>query len=135
MHMKLENIDLPSNKTFGYFFSAIFLLGAIYFFYQNELIVGSVLGALSFIFSLLSAFKDRLLLPLNKLWMRFGVLLGKIISPIILAILFFAMFAPIAIGMRLFQRDELRLKSLNYDSFWKFRDQDRHNHNPFTQQF
>ena len=71
----------------------------------------------------------------RKLWMRFGVLLGKIISPIILAILFFVMFTPIAIGMRLFQRDELRLKSSNYDSFWKFRDQDTHSQNPFTQQF
>jgi len=67
--------------------------------------------------------------------MRFGVLLGKIISPIILAILFFVMFTPIAIGMRLFQRDELRLKSSNYDSFWKFRDKDIHNQSPFTQQF
>jgi len=133
--MKLENTDLPSNKTFGYFFSAIFLIGAIYFFYQDELITGSVLCAFSFILTLVSAFKDHLLLPLNKLWMRFGVLLGKIISPIILAILFFAMFTPIAIGMRLFNRDELRLKSSNYDSFWKFRDQATHNQNSFTQQF
>ena len=133
--MKLENTDLPSNKTFGYFFSAIFLIGAIYFFYQDELITGSVLCAFSFILTLVSAFKDHLLLPLNKLWMRFGVLLGKIISPIILAILFFVMFTPIAIGMRLFQRDELRLKSSNYDSFWKFRDQATHNQNSFTQQF
>ena len=133
--MKFQQENLPSNKKFGYFFSVIFLLGATYFFYQDELITGAVLLALSFIFTLISAFKDNLLLPLNKLWMRFGVLLGKIISPIILAILFFVMFTPIAIGMRLFQRDELRLKSSNYDSFWKFRDQDIHNQNPFTQQF
>jgi hypothetical protein len=133
--MKLAQENLPSNKKFGYFFSAIFLLSAIYFLYQDNLITASVLCLLSFIFTLLSVFKDHLLLPLNKLWMRFGVLLGKIISPIILAILFFVMFTPIAIGMRLFQRDELRLKSSNYDSFWKFRDQDTHNQNPFTQQF
>lgn len=133
--MKLAQENLPSNKKFGYFFSAIFLLSAIYFLYQDDLITASVLCLLSFIFTLLSLLKDHLLLPLNKLWMRFGVLLGKIISPIILAILFFVMFTPIAIGMRLFQRDELRLKSSNYDSFWKFRDQDTHNQNPFTQQF
>ena len=133
--MKLAQENLPSNKKFGYFFSAIFLLSAIYFLYQDDLITASVLCLLSFIFTLLSILKDHLLLPLNKLWMRFGVLLGKIISPIILAILFFVMFTPIAIGMRLFQRDELRLKSSNYDSFWKFRDQDTHNQNPFTQQF
>ena len=133
--MKLAQENLPSNKKFGNFFSAIFLLGAIYFFYQDDLIIGSVLSSLSFIFILLSVFKDHLLLPLNKLWMRFGVLLGKIISPIILAILFFVMFTPIAIGMRLFQRDELRLKSSNYDSFWRFRDQDIYNQSSFTQQF
>ena len=97
--------------------------------------LGLVLCSLSLIFIILGVFKDHLLLPLNKLWMRFGVLLGKIISPIILAILFFVMFTPIAIGMRIFQRDELRLKSSNYDSFWKFRDQDIYNHSSFTQQF
>mgnify|MGYP006159962189 CR=1 FL=1 len=133
--MKLENTDLPSNKTFGYFFSGIFLLGAIFFFHQDYLITGSVLCALSIILTIISAYKDHLLLPLNKLWMGFGALLGKIISPIILAILFFVMFTPIAIGMRLFNRDELRLKSSNYDSFWKFRDQATHNQNSFTQQF
>ena len=133
--MKLTSENLPSNKKFGYFFSAIFFLGSIYFFYQDKLILGFVLCSLSLIFTILSVFKDHLLLPLNKLWMRFGVLLGKIISPIILAILFFVMFTPIAIGMRLFQRDELRLKSSNYDSFWKFRDQDIYNQSSFTQQF
>ncbi len=133
--MQHHSLELPSNKKFGYFFSAIFLLGSIYFFYQEMLIQGLVLCSLSLIFIFLGAYKDHLLLPLNRLWMRFGVLLGKIISPIILAILFFVMFTPIAIGMRIFQRDELRLKSSNYDSFWKFRGQDTHNQNPFTQQF
>jgi dolichyl-phosphate-mannose--protein O-mannosyl transferase len=133
--MKFKQENLPSNKKFGYFFSVIFLLSSAYFFYQDALTTAAALLVLSFIFTLLSRFKDPLLLPLNKLWMRFGVLLGTIISPIILAILFFVMFTPIAIGMRLFQRDELRLKSSNFDSFWKFRDQDIHNKNPFTQQF
>ena len=67
--------------------------------------------------------------------MRFGILLGKIISPIILAILFFVMFAPIALGMRLFQRDELQLKSLDFESFWKPRDKDMFHKSSFTQQF
>ena len=133
--MQHHSLELPSNKKFGYFFSAIFLLGSIYFFYQEMLIQGLVLCSLSLIFIFLGAYKDHLLLPLNRLWMRFGVLLGKIISPIILAILFFVMFTPIAIGMRIFQRDELRLKSSNYDSFWRFRDQDIYNQSSFTQQF
>lgn len=133
--MEVASDNLPSNKKFGYFFSAVFLLIAIYFIYQDERIIGSLLCSLSFSFILITKFKDHLLLPLNKLWMRFGILLGKIISPIILAILFFVMFAPISLGMRLFHRDELQLKSLDFESFWKPRDKDMFQKSSFTQQF
>tara|TARA_B110000003_G_scaffold51823_1_gene51212 strand:- start:12813 stop:13214 length:402 start_codon:yes stop_codon:yes gene_type:complete len=133
--MEIASDNLPSNKKFGYFFSAVFFLIAIYFVYQDERIIGSLLCSLSLSFILITKFKDYLLLPLNKLWMRFGILLGKIISPIILAILFFVMFAPIALGMRLFQRDELQLKSLDFESFWKPRDKDMFHKSSFTQQF
>ena len=127
--------DLPSNRKFGLFFTAIFLIGAVYFFYQDEQKVGLVLGSISLIFFLATALKDSLLLPLNKLWMRFGVLLGMIVSPIVLAILFFIMFTPIAIGMRIFKRDELRLRSLNVESYWKIRDQVNLGVTSFKQQF
>ena len=133
--MEIASDNLPSNKKFGYFFSAVFFLIAIYFVYQDERIIGSLLCSLSLSFILITKFKDYLLLPLNKLWMRFGILLGKIISPIILAILYFVMFAPIALGMRLFQRDELQLKSLDFESFWKPRDKDMFHKSSFTQQF
>ena len=133
--MEIASDNLPSNKKFGYFFSAVFFLIAIYFVYQDERIIGALLCSLSLSFILITKFKDYLLLPLNKLWMRFGILLGKIISPIILAILFFVMFAPIALGMRLFQRDELQLKSLDFESFWKPRDKDMFHKSSFTQQF
>ena len=108
---------------------------ALYFFYQSEQTTGLVLISLSFIFIILSFLKEDLLLPLNKLWMHFGILLGKIVSPLILAILFFVMFTPIAFGLRLFKRDELRLKPLNTESFWKLRDQDILNKSSFKQQF
>ena len=127
--------DLPSNRKFGLFFTVIFLIGAFYFFYHDNQKIGLALGSISLIFFLATILKDSLLLPLNKLWMRFGVLLGMIVSPIVLAILFFIMFTPIAIGMRIFKRDELRLRSLNVESYWKIRDQVNLNVTSFKQQF
>jgi len=133
--MNKQSIDLPSNKKFGFFFGAVFLISGVYFFYRDEQIITALLIALSLIFITVSFFKDDLLFPLNKLWMRLGILLGTIVSPIVLAILFFFMFTPIAIGMRIFKRDELMLKPSNADSFWKLRDQDSLSAKSFNQQF
>ena len=58
------------------------------------------------------------LLPLNKLWMQFGLLLGMIVSPIILGLIFFGLFTPIAMLMRISGRDELRLKLTEKASHW-----------------
>jgi dolichyl-phosphate-mannose--protein O-mannosyl transferase len=133
--MNKQSIDLPSNKKFGLFFGAIFLISGLYFFYGNEQTIAVLLIALSALFIAVSLFKDDLLFPLNKLWMRLGILLGTIVSPIVLAILFFFMFTPIAIGMKIFKRDELMLKPSNADSFWKLRDQDSLSAKSFNQQF
>jgi hypothetical protein len=133
--MKNTSIDLPSNKKFGFFFAVIFFIGALFFFYSNAQILSIVLGVIGLLFFATSLFKDSLLLPLNKLWMHFGKLLGMIVSPLVLAILFFFIFTPIAIGMRIFNRDELRLKPLDSSSFWKVRDQDSLSPRSFNQQF
>ena len=133
--MNISQSELPSNRKFGFFFTAIFLISAIYFFFENNQIIALVFFLLSLVFFAVSILRDSLLLPLNKLWMRLGLLLGRIVSPIILAVLFFLMFAPIGIFMRIFGRDELRLKKLNYDSFWKLRDQSDKASSSFTQQF
>ena len=62
------------------------------------------------------------MLPLNKLWMRFGLLLGMIVSPIVLGVVFFVVFTPIAFVMRLSGRDQLRLKFRERQSYWIKRD-------------
>ena len=66
--------------------------------------------------------KAELLLPLNKLWMSLGLLLGMIVSPIVLGIIFFGMFTPISQLMKLFGRDELRLKLKNRGSHWRLKE-------------
>ena len=62
--------------------------------------------------------KAETLLPLNKLWVHFGLLLGMIVSPIVLGFIFFGIFAPISIVTRLFGRDELRLRFKKKTSHW-----------------
>tara|TARA_Y200000002_G_scaffold376827_2_gene381311 strand:+ start:755 stop:1156 length:402 start_codon:yes stop_codon:yes gene_type:complete len=133
--MDISKAELPSNKKFGFFFSSVFLICAIYFFYTNQLTYSLGFFSFAIIFIYISIVKDGLLLPFNRLWMRFGMLLGMIISPIILAILFFLIFTPIAIVMKIFKRDELILKSRNADSFWRQRIHESPNAKSFTQQF
>ena len=117
--MKNKNqIQLPSNKSFGYFFTFLFGLVAAYFYYSVYVTWTYVFIASSLIFLLITIIKSDTLLPLNKLWMRFGILLGRIVSPIILGIIFFGLFTPIAMLMRLIGRDELRLKFAQKQSHW-----------------
>ena len=75
------------------------------------------------VFLIITVVNADSLLFLNKLWMKLGQLLGIIISPIILAIIFFALFTPYSLIMRLFGRDELRLKLGERESHWKSREQ------------
>ena len=112
------NISLPSDRKFGYFFSIVFFVFFIYFFFIIRSQVSLIFILLSFIFLAISFFKPRLLLPLNILWMKFGYFLGMIISPIIMGIIYFLIFTPLAIIMKLFKRDELNLKFSQKKTFW-----------------
>tara|TARA_B100000768_G_C11273257_1_gene374524 strand:+ start:1618 stop:2001 length:384 start_codon:yes stop_codon:yes gene_type:complete len=126
---------LPSNKNFGFFFSIIFLLIGIYFYFVGALNIGIALLLLATIFFILTVLRSDLLLPLNKLWMRLGLVLGLIISPIVLGIIYFGLFTPIALLMRLFSRDELRLKLLPRSSFWRIRKNSKQIVESFKNQF
>ena len=116
--MKFSEIELPSNKKFGFFFTLIFAAASAYFYNSENMTLSFVFVAVSFIFLVITMMRAALLLPLNKLWMQFGFLLGRIISPLVLGIIFFGLFTPIATLMRLIGRDELRLKLSNKSSHW-----------------
>ena len=133
--MDFRGIELPSNRKFGFLFSSLFIAVSLYLFYIDLIISAIFFGFISIIFATISLFKDNLLLPLNKLWMHFGMLIGRIMSPIILGMLFFFLITPIGIGMRIFRRDELRLKPLSTQSLWKLRNQEDLDGNSFNQQF
>jgi len=116
--MKFSEIELPSNKKFGFFFTLIFGLAALYFYMNASVSWAYCMAFFSVVFLFVTLVKADVLLPLNKLWMRFGLVLGMIVSPIVLGVIFFGMFTPIAVLMRMSGRDELRLKFNNKTSYW-----------------
>ena len=121
--MKTSELQLPTNKKFGFFFTAIFLIATTYFYINNaSSSVVSTLSVVSLSFLVATLVNPDVLLPLNKLWMRFGLLLGMIISPIVMGIIFFGLFTPMSLTMRLFRRDELRLRFKNKKTHWILRD-------------
>tara|TARA_X000000368_G_scaffold406825_1_gene385570 strand:- start:297 stop:710 length:414 start_codon:yes stop_codon:yes gene_type:complete len=119
---KYSEIEIPSNKKFGYFFTLVFIIIAGYLYANKSLDLAYIFGTISAIFFIITIFKADLLLFLNKLWIRFGLLLGMIISPFVLGILFFVFFTPMAILMKLYGRDELRLKFKKNITYWILRD-------------
>lgn len=133
--MKYSDIKLPSNRKFGFFFTLIFFFIGIYFFFKESAVISYVSTTISIFFFIITIIKADLLLPLNKIWMRFGFILGMIVNPIVLGIIFFLIFTPISLIMRLFRRDELRLKLKKRSSHWKDRKEQNANIDLFKQQF
>lgn len=116
--MKFSEIELPSNRKFGFFFTFVFAIAAAYFFSVANITWVCVFVTAALIFLFITLIESNALLPLNKLWMCFGLLLGIIVSPVVLGVIFFGLFTPIAILMRLSGRDELRLKFSRKASHW-----------------
>lgn len=116
--MNLADVEIPSNRKFGFFFTAVFWISATYSFYVNNNGWPYILGAVGVVFFVVTIIKADALLPFNKLWMKFGLLLGMIVSPIVMGIIFFGIFTPIAILMHLFGRDELRLRFKKQNTYW-----------------
>ena len=133
--MNFTEIKLPSNKKFGIFFTIVLLLVASYFLYLGNVLVSYTAFLISLFFLLASILKASLLLPLNKVWMRLGFIIGVIVNPIVLGIIFFLLFTPIALIMRLFRRDELRLEIKKGSSHWKKCNIKKIGMNEFKQQF
>jgi hypothetical protein len=123
---------MPTNKNFGVTFSIIFLLISGYCFYINIFFFHFIFISIFFlIFGLLNS---KLLFPLNWLWYKFGLLLSKLFSPIILFFLFFIIISPYGLILRLFNNDikNLKKKKLKNESYWGKDNNDKIN---FDKQF
>ena len=115
----MKEYNLPSNKSFGIVFFLFFLILAVFFYVKNSpIILISILILLSVFFLISGLLQSKILTPLNKIWFKFGILLGKIISPIIMGIIFFLVVTPIGFIMRLIGKDLLNLKYQNIQSYW-----------------
>ena len=113
----MDDIKISSNRSFGIVFFIVFLLIALYpLINQGEFRLWSLI--ISFIFFVLGILNSKILTPLNKLWFKFGIFLGKIVSPIIMVIIFFFVVTPIGVLMRIFGKDILNLKYDNNKSYW-----------------
>ena len=109
---------LPSNRNFGIIFFVVFLIISFYpLTYDKDITKWSLV--ISIIFLILGLINSKILTPLNRLWFEFGMLLGRIISPIIIALLFFVVVTPIGLIMRLLRKDLLNLKyNKDSKSYW-----------------
>tara|TARA_B100000287_G_C20188363_1_gene605089 strand:+ start:157 stop:546 length:390 start_codon:yes stop_codon:yes gene_type:complete len=115
--MKQQIIKLPSNRSFGLLFFIVFLIISIWpLSYNGEIRFYSLI--ISLIFLILGLINSNILKPLNFLWMKFGLLLGKVVSPIILGIIFFFVVTPIGLIMKLVGKDLLNLKYNINKSYW-----------------
>jgi len=111
----LPESALPSDRKFGWTFAALFvLIGAL----SHPWLIA--LGAL---FAVVTVTRAELLAPLKRAWMRLGELLNRVVSPIVMALIFFAVFTPVGLVMRAFGRDALSLRyEPKADSYWKRRE-------------
>ena len=132
--MNLSQIELPSNRKFGFFFTAVFLFCFLYFYFFGNSFWSYLFLSFGTAFLIITIFFVDLLLPLNRLWMSIGLILGIIISPIVSGAIFFIIFVPVALFLRLLGRDELNLRLSNKKSLWINRKLDSRS-GSFRQQF
>ena len=117
-----SKIKIPSNRNFGLVFFLVFLIVALWPL-KNEEDVRFWSLSLSIIFFILGILNSKLLTPLNKLWFKFGIFLGSIVSPVVMGLVYFLVVAPVGIFMRLLGKDLLKNNKIkNASTYWIKRD-------------
>ena len=119
-----SKIKISSNRSFGLVFFVVFLIVALWpLKYEEDIRLWSLI--LSIIFFILGIFNSKLLTPLNKLWFKFGIFLGVIVSPIIMGIVFFFVVTPTGVLMRILRKDLLKMRKVkNISTYWIKRDKE-----------
>jgi len=112
-----NKIKISSNRSFGIVFFIFFLILSLWPLINEGNIRFSFI-VISVIFLILGIINSKILTPLNHLWFKFGLFLGKIVSPIVMGVVFFFVVTPIGILMRLIGKDILSIKKNNYKSYW-----------------
>ena len=113
--MQIKN--KTTNRSFGIVFFIVFLIVSLWPLLNNDQIRYWALFV-SILFLLLGIINSKVLTPLNKIWFKFGILLGKIVSPVVLAIIFFLVVTPTGLIMRMLGKDLLNLKKNKNKTYW-----------------
>lgn len=126
-----QKVKLPSNRNFGIVFCIVFFIIATWpILSENNIRIWSLI--LSFIFLILGILNSKLLKPLNKIWFKFGLILGKLVAPIVMGIVFFFVVTPTGLIMKILRKDLLNLKKNNSTTYWIKKDNSNSN---FKNQF
>jgi predicted membrane protein len=112
-----SNIKIGTNKSFGIVFFVFFLIVSIFpLLNDGDIRVWSLI--ISLIFLILGILNSKILTPLNQIWFKFGILLGRFVSPVVMGIIFFAIVTPTSLIMRVLQKNLLNLKKGNKKTYW-----------------
>ena len=115
--MEDKKIKIGSNRSFGVVFSIVFLIIALYPLLNSDNIrTWSII--LSLVFLIFGLLNSNILSPLNRIWFKFGIILGGIVSPIVMGLVFFFVVTPISIILRLLKKDTLNLKKNDSMTYW-----------------
>lgn len=130
-----SEIKMGAERSFGWVFCGFFLLLTGFVYYKTANINYWTLSA-AVIFGLVTLFVPKALKPLNFIWFKFGMLLGHIIAPLVMMIIFFLVVTPIGLIMRVFGKDPLKLKRTPVNnSYWIQRSKEEDEHSSMKNQF
>jgi hypothetical protein len=132
---KHSQITLPSDRSFGLLFTAVSGLAGAWMLWKDKGFAGVAFG-IAALFLLAALAYPRILRPLNIAWMHLGLLLNRVVSPIVMGVIYFVLFTPIAAVMRLRGRDVLQRRfDPARDSYWINRDPPGPDGSSFPRQF
>ena len=113
----MEIKNTVTNKNFGLTFFIVFLIITFWpLLYNEQIRIWSLI--VGFIFLILGLLNSKILTPLNILWFKFGIILGKFVSPIVMGVIYFFVVTPTGVLVRLFKKDLLNLKRNNNKTYW-----------------
>jgi predicted membrane protein len=115
--LKNSNIKIGSNKSFGIVFFVFFFIVSLFpLFDGGNIRIWSLI--ISIIFLILGILNSKILTPFNQVWFKFGILLGRLVSPVVMGVIFFAIVTPTSIIMMVLQKNLLNLKKCNKKTYW-----------------
>jgi predicted membrane protein len=113
----MGDVKIGSNRSFGIVFFIFFFIVSIFPLLNDGNIRGWSL-IISIIFLILGILNSKILTPLNQVWFKFGILLGRFVSPVVMGAVFFAIVTPTAVIMKVLQKNLLNLKKGNKKTYW-----------------